>query len=137
MVQYGFVWAGTGRRPPPDAGKDRPCLIIALQRIEEPALPGRATTRVTYLPISHTAPSSDEQAIPIPPRVARHLGLTSERSYLYVSYAVQDDWPFDVAHLPGSRDRFDYGFVPPRFFEAVAADFAAFLREHPGFVHRP
>jgi hypothetical protein len=137
VVHYGFVWAGIGRRPPPDAGKDRPCLIVTLQQIEEPALPGRATTRVTYLPISHSAPRSDEQAIPIPPRVAQHLGLASERSYLYVSYAVQDDWPFDVGHLPGSSDRFDYGFVPPRFFEAVAADFAAYLREHPGFVHKP
>lgn len=80
VAHCGFVWAGTGRRPPPDAGKDRRCLIITLQRIEGPSLPGRATTRVTYLPISHTAPRSDEQAIPIPPRVARHLGLTSERS---------------------------------------------------------
>jgi hypothetical protein len=50
---------------------------------------------------------------------------------------VQDDWPFDVTHLPGSSDRFDYGFVPPRFFAAVAADFAAYLAAHPGFVHRP
>lgn len=137
VVHYGFVWAGIGRRPPPDAGKDRPCLIASLEQTEEPALPGRAIVRVTYLPISHAAPRGDEQAIPIPPRVARHLGLTSERSYIYTSYAVQDDWPFDVAHLPGSSDRFDYGFVPPRLFEAVAADFAAYLAAHPGFVHEP
>jgi hypothetical protein len=69
--------------------------------------------------------------------VAGHLGLTSERSYLYTSYAVEDDWPFDLAHVPGSNDRFDCGFVPPRLFEAVAADFVVYLAEHPGFIHKP
>jgi hypothetical protein len=137
VVQYGFVWAGAGRHAPPDAGKDRPCLIVDLEQVAEPALQGRVTTRVTYLPISHVAPRRDEQAIVIPPRVAQHLGLTSERSYLYTSYAVEDDWPFDLAHVAGSSDRFDYGFIPPRLFTAVAADFAVYLAAHPGFIHVP
>jgi len=137
IVQYGFVWAGSNRRKPPDAGEDRRCLNVDLEQAEEPGLNGRMVTRVTYQPISHVAPRRDEQAIAIPPRVAQHLGLTSGRSYLYTSYAVEDDWPFDLAHVPGSTDRFDYGFVPPRLFEAVAADFATFLMAHPGFVHRP
>jgi hypothetical protein len=137
VVHYGFVWAGSGRRTPPDAGKDRPCLIVDLEHVTEPALQGRVTVRVTYLPISHVAPRPDEQAIAIPSRVAQHLGLTSERSYLYTSYAVEDDWPFDLAHVPGSSDRFDYGFVPPRLFDLVAAQFAAYLAIHPGFIHAP
>jgi hypothetical protein len=135
VVHYGFVWAGADRAVPPDAGKDRPCLIVDLEEIEESALAGRTIVRVTYLPISHAAPRADEQAIAIPPRVAQHLGLTSERSYIYTSYAVEDDWPFDLAHVPGSGERFDYGFIPPRLFEAVAANFAAYLREHPDYVH--
>lgn len=137
VVHYGFAWAGAGRRPAPDAGKHRPCLIVRLRRIEEPASPERVIIRVTYLPISHVAPRSGEQATAIPPRVARHLGLTEERSHLYTSYAVEDDWPYDVAHAPGSGDRFDYGFVPPRLFEAVASAFAAHLAAYPGFVHEP
>ena len=103
----------------------------------EPALAGRAVTRVTYLPISHAQPRGDERAIAIPPRVARHLGLTSERSWLYTSYAAEDDWPFDLAHAPGSSDRFDYGFIPPRLFEAIAAAFAKYLSTHPGLAHKP
>lgn len=136
VVQYGFVWAGVARRHPPDAGKNRPCLVVDLEHVAESALRGRMVIRVTYLPISHIAPRSDEQAITVPPRVARHLGLTSERSYLYTCYAVQDDWPFDLARIPGSRDRFDYGFVPPRLFQAVAADFAADRARHTDLVHR-
>jgi len=136
VVCYGFVWAGAGRRSPPDAGKDRPCLIVDLEPVEAPAPAGRSVLRVTYLPISHVAPRSGETAIPVPGRVGRHLGLTFERSYLYTSYAVEDDWPFDLATLHGATDRFDHGFVPPRLFEAVAADFATYLATHPRFIHR-
>jgi hypothetical protein len=137
VVCYGFVWAGAGRRAPPDASKDRPCLIVDLETIEEPSLVGRLVTRVTYLPISHTPPRGDEQAIAIPPRVTQHLGFDGGPSWLYTSYAVEDDWPFDLSHVRGSSERFDYGFIPPRLFEVVAADFAAHLVARPGMVHRP
>lgn len=53
VVQYGFIWAPAARRVPPDAGKDRPCLIVDLERMAEAMLDGRLMTRVTYLPISH------------------------------------------------------------------------------------
>ncbi|PPQ28682.1 growth inhibitor PemK [Rhodopila globiformis] len=136
VVHYGFVWAGLGRGRPPDAGKDRPCLIVDLERVEEPELPGRSIVRVTYLPISHVTPGRDEQGIAIPPRVAQHLGLTTQQSYIYTSYAVEDDWPFDLARVPGANDRFDYGFVPPRLFAAVAADFRHYLAVHPDASYR-
>ncbi len=93
--------------------------------------------RVTYLPISHVAPRADERALVIPSRVAQHLGLTAENCHLYMSYAVTDDWPFDLAHIPGSADRFHYGLLPPRLFESVAADFATHLASHPDFIYRP
>ncbi|HYF09035.1 MAG TPA: hypothetical protein VD970_15540 [Acetobacteraceae bacterium] len=134
VVHYGFIWAGANRRDPPDAGKHRPCVVVDVEEITEPTLGSRQVTRVTYLPISHVAPRDGERALAIPPRVARHLGLTQERSFLYTSYAVEDDWPFDLAPRPGSDGRFDYGFIPPRLFEAIAADFAASLATGPGLV---
>ncbi len=135
VVHYGFVWAGLGRGRPPDAGKDRPCLIVDLERVEEPELAGRSVVRVTYLPISHVAPRGDEEGIAISPWVARHLGLTAEQSHICTSYAVEDDWPFDVARVPGAGDGFDYGFVPPRLFAAVATDYRGYLTLHPGCRH--
>ncbi len=90
---------------------------------------------MTYLPISHTAPREKEQAILVPLRVAQHLNLTLQQSYIYTSYAVEDDWPFDVEQVPGS-ERFDYGLIPPRLFAAVAKDFADFLAAHPRSVHQ-
>jgi hypothetical protein len=108
---------------------------VDLEGIEEPGLAGRRVLRVTYLPISHVVPRGDEQGIALPLRVAQHLGLTFQQSYIYTSYAVEDDWPFDLAHVPGAGDRFDYGFLPPRLFETVAGDFKAYLAAHPGFPH--
>jgi hypothetical protein len=131
VVQYGFVWSGADRRAPPDAGKNRPCVDL----LEVEDRPGRATLRVTYLPISHTEPRGHESATVIPPRVAEHLGLTAEKSYIYTSYACEDDWPFDLARVPGHHDRFHYGLIPPRLFQAVAEQFRAYLARR-DFVHK-
>ena len=125
VVHYGFVWGGADRGAVPDSGKDRPCVIVDMVEVED--LPGRKTLRVTYLPISHTAPRKGENAELIPPRVADHLGITAEKSYIYTSYACEDDWPFDLARLPGKGDRFDYGFIPPRLFQAIATEFRRYL----------
>ena len=133
VVHYGFVWSAADRKPPPDVGKDRPCLIVDLVEVED--APNRKSLRVTYLPISHVAPRRGEHAIAISPRVAQHLKLTSERSYLYTSYACEDDWPFDVAKAPGS-ERFDYGLIPPALFKIVAKNLQTFLKRRPDFVHR-
>jgi hypothetical protein len=133
VVHYGFVWSGADRRPPPDAGKDRPCLIVDLFEIED--TPGRKTLRVTYLPISHTAPREGESARLISPRIANHLGLT-EKSYLYATYACEDDWPFDLSQVPGHTGKFHYGLIPPKLFDAVADEFRRYLARSPDLVHK-
>ena len=134
VVHYGFIWAGSDRGAPPDAAKSRPCLIADVEEVSEPDAGGRRVRRVTYLPISHTPPRKGEEAIEVPPRVAQHLGLTREKSYIYVSYAVEDDWPFDLEPKPGSAEC-DHGLVPPRLFEAIAERFASHLRRHPRTIH--
>jgi hypothetical protein len=134
VVQYGFVWSSADGPPPPDAGKDRPCLIVDLFEIEE--TPGRKTLRVMYLPISHTEPRDGENAMLISPRVANHLKPTSQKSYLYTSYACEDDWPFDLVQVPGHQGRFHYGLIPPTLFDAVIDEFRTYLARRPSFVHK-
>jgi hypothetical protein len=134
VIHYGFVWSGTDHPAPPDAGKDRPCLIVDLFEVED--RPDRKTLRVTYLPISHTEPRERDAAKLIPPRVAQHLGLTAEKSYIYTSYACEDDWPFDLAHVPGRKETFHYGFIPPKLFQAVAEEFRRHLLSERDFVHK-
>ena len=36
VVHYGFVWNSANRPNPPDAGKDRPCLIVDLFEVNDP-----------------------------------------------------------------------------------------------------
>jgi hypothetical protein len=135
VVRYGFVWAAPDRKTPVDSGKDRPCLIVGLRSSAEPALKGRIVTRATYLPMSRTPPRAGEGSLAIPARVAEHLGLANGRSFIYTTYAVEDDWPLDIAPLSGEPDRFHYGFIPPRLFTAVTTDFLNYLRTHPRFIH--
>ena len=133
IVHYGFVWSGPDRGPPSDAGKDRPCLIVDL--LPEETL-GRKTLRVTYLPISHEGPRKEEHAMLIKPKVAKYLGLTAESSYLYTSYACEDDWPFDVVPVPGSKGKSHYGMIPPALFNIVTEKFKQYLTEQPSFIHK-
>jgi hypothetical protein len=134
VVHYGFAWSGADRRPPPDAGKDRPCLIVDLIEIED--TPGRKTLRVTYLPISHAAPREGERTQLIGTRLANHLDLTSGKSYLYTTYACEDDWPFDLSQVPGHEGRFHYGLVPPKLFDAVSGEFRRYLARSRDLVHK-
>ena len=64
----------------------------------------------------------------IPAAVKRHLGLDDERSWVIVSEGDQFVWPgYDLRKVPGT-DRYDYGFLPPRFFVQVLAAFAQWGR---------
>ncbi|MGI9170674.1 MAG: hypothetical protein ACR2FH_10975 [Caulobacteraceae bacterium] len=136
VVRYGFVWAGTDRRSPPDGGKDRPCLIVDLIPADDPRRRRRPSpgSPICRFPTSRRAQT--EKAMTIPRGLALHLRLGPDFSFLYTSYAVEDDWPFDLAHLPGSADRYHHGFVPERFFSSVTLSFAARLTTHPDLVHR-
>ena len=125
VVRYGFVWKSADRKPPPDAGKDRPCLIVDIREAD-------GMQRVTYLPISHVAPREGEQAFALGDALRRHLQLDWAESYLYTSYACEDDWPYDIVKLPAT-DQFDYGFIPPRLFQKVADEFGRRLVGDPNF----
>ena len=59
---------------------------------------------------------------------ARHLGLDDERSWIVVAEGNEFDWPgYDIRKV-GRSDRYDYGFLPPRFFNQVIEAFAAWHR---------
>jgi hypothetical protein len=54
--------------------------------------------------------------------VKRHLGLDDDRSWVILDEVNEFAWPgFDLRPLPGSRDRFAYGFLPPWLFGQLMA----------------
>jgi hypothetical protein len=85
---------------------------------------------VTVLPITHTAPGDFATAVEIPMPVKRHLGLDDDPSWIIVAEGDEFLWPgYDLRNLPHS-DRYDYGFLPPRFFNQVLEVFADWYRTH-------
>ncbi len=86
-------------------------------------LKGGDAIEVTVLPITHRPPDNPEWAVEIPRPVKRHLGLDDARSWIVVAEGNDFLWPgYDLRRAPGA-DRYDYGFLPPRFFNQVLAAF--------------
>ena len=72
----------------------------------------------TLLPITHSAPKRNDEAVELPPQLKAHLGLDSERSYIVLTEANDFIWP-GLDLRPISRTRpgvFHFGVIPPRFF---------------------
>ena len=103
--------------------KNRPAVVVLATQVEDGAV-----TEVTVLPITHRPPDNPAWAIEIPPAVKRHLGLDDERSWIVIADGNEFLWPgYDMRKI-GSRDRYDYGFLPPRFFQQVLDAFGRLSR---------
>jgi len=82
------------------------------------------------LPVKHSAPRDAAAGVEIPHAVKRLLGLDDARSWVVVSEGDQFVWPgYDLRKMRGSG-RYDYGFLPLRFFASILAAFRAWHRAH-------
>ena len=123
LISYAYLWDYEAQGGQEEGRKDRPCVIALAV---EPQADGE--TLVTVLPVTHGPPADPAAAMEIPAAVKRHLGLDDARSWVIVSEGDQFVWPgYDLRKVPGT-DRYDYGFLPPRFFVQVLAAFAQWGR---------
>jgi hypothetical protein len=123
VISYSYLWHREHEAGRDEGRKDRPSVIVLT--VERAA---NDTTLVVVLPITHSAPDDPASAVEIPVAVKRHLGLDHERSWIVVAEGNEFDWPgYDIRTI-GRSDRYDYGFLPPRFFRQVVAAFAAWHR---------
>src|SRR5580700_2862221 len=114
VISYAYVWSHEADAGQQEGSKDRPCVIVAA--VEQKS---DGTTIVTVLPVTHRPPQDAAAALEIPQGIKKRLRLDSERSWIVVSEANKFVWPgFDLRKVPG-RDQFEYGFLPPRFFDSV------------------
>jgi hypothetical protein len=123
VVSYAYLWHREHQAGREEGQKDRPSVIVlAVERETDGA------TVVTVLPITHSPPADAATAVQIPLPVARHLGLDDDRSWIVVAEGNEFLWPgYDLRKLPRS-ERYDYGFLPPRFFNQVLETFGAFYQ---------
>jgi len=121
VISYGYLWHDEHRTGREEGHKDRPSVIVlAVERDTDDG-----ATIVIVLPITHSPPAEATAAVEIPRPVKRHLGLDDARSWIVVAEGNEFLWPgYDLRKRPHS-DRYDYGFLPPRFFNQVLEAFAA------------
>jgi hypothetical protein len=82
------------------------------------------------MPITHREPDDAAKAVEIPPVTKRHLGLDDQRSWVMVNEGNQFVWPgYHLRKVPG-RDKYDYGFRPPKLFQSVLSKARAWLNQH-------
>ncbi len=125
IISYAYVWDHEAQSGQDEGRKDRPCVIaLAIERQQD------GETPVTVLPVTHRLPDDAAAAVEIPLAVKKHLGLDDARSWVIVSEGDQFVWPgYDLRKVPNT-DRFDYGYLPPRFFKEVLAAFWAWHKAH-------
>jgi hypothetical protein len=123
VISYAYVWHHEHQAGQIEGRKTRPSVIVlAVTRERED------TTHVVVLPITHSPPDDPASAVEIPVGVKTHLGLDSERSWIVVAEGNEFVSPgYDLRKLPQS-ERYEYGFLPPRFFNQVRDAFAAYYR---------
>jgi len=118
VISYGYLWHREHQAGQEEGRKDRPSVIVlAVEREDDGA------TVVTVLPITHAAPIHPKMAVEIPSPVKRHLGLDDERSWIVVTEGNEFLWPgYDLRKVPRA-DRYEYGFLPPSFFNKILEAF--------------
>ena len=121
VISYAYLWHSEHQ-----AGHAEGVTVLAIERTDDTAL-------ITVLPITHSPPPKEPaSAIEIPATIKRHLGLDDERSWIVVSEGNEFDWPgYDLRKIPGT-DRYDCGFLPPRFFSSVVEAFQEWHRKNKG-----
>jgi hypothetical protein len=115
VIGYSYLWATEYRGGAEEGVKNRPCAVVAVQRVVE----GREI--VTVIPITHTPPANPADGVEIPAVLKQHLGLDDLPSWIMVTETNDFLWPGpDLSPAPGAPPkRFDYGMLPPRFFAYV------------------
>ena len=125
VISYAYLWDREAQDGQEEGRKDRPCVIaLAVQRQQG------GETWVVVLPVTRSPPNDAASAVEIPPAVKRQLGLDDARSWVVVSEGDQFVWPgYDLRKVRGGED-YDYGFLPPRFFQSVLTAFRVWHKAH-------
>lgn len=128
VISYNYLWRDEHDAGRDEGSKSRPCVIVL-------ALENRADGSILarVVPVTHSPPRVTEAALEVPPAVKRHLGLDDARSWVILDEVNEFVWPgFDLRPIPPSRDRFAYGFLPPRLFDQLMARLATVWRAGQG-----
>jgi hypothetical protein len=115
VIRYAYLWQAEHRRGQEEGSKDRPCAVVLVTTNRQ----GREV--VTVLPVTHTPPSDQSDAVEIPAQTKRRLGLDHERSWIVVTEANRFAWPGPDLRpaRSGDMESVAYGLLPEDLFNRV------------------
>lgn len=125
VIRYSYLWLREYREGREEGMKDRPCAIVIALTVED------EITRVTVLPVTHSPPQNPAAAVEIPQAIKKRLSLDAGRSWITLDEGNEFIWPGpDLRPVPGADPAsVAYGFLPPRFFNAVRERFLELERK--------
>ena len=118
VIRYSYLWHSESIKGQLEGIKDRPCAIVITTRDTH------NKSLVSVVPITHTKPFNLDEAIEIPKATKTRLGLSdhdSERSWVILSEINRFIWPGpDLRSITrGKTDEYEYGLLPPAFFDQL------------------
>lgn len=114
VISCSYLWRHENDAGQEEGRKARTCVIVLA--VEQKA----NDLVVTVALVTHSPPNNPACATEIPSAVKKMLGLDDERSWVILNEVNTFAWPgYDLQPVPGSKDRYDYGFLPPRLFEKI------------------
>jgi hypothetical protein len=114
VISYSYLWSDEAEAGHVEGRKYRPrAIVLVVQQSEDKA------PVITVVPITHSPHGNPNAAVEIPPAVKRHLGLDDQPSWIVLDDFNVFTWPgYDLRPIPGKKDRYHYGFLPPTLFKA-------------------
>jgi hypothetical protein len=123
VIRYAYLWKSEHDQGREEGSKDRPCAIVMTATDDD------GEVQVLVLPITHSPPRRDTDAVEIPTVTKKRLGLDSERSWIVITEVNEFIWPGpDISPVPGGDDSsIVHGVLPPSLFDIVREQFLARL----------
>lgn len=127
VIRYDFLWKTEHDAGRAHGAKDRPCAVVLLSQMRTDG-----SRLVVVCPITHTPPHDKREAIEIPHKVTRHLGLDDQRSWIMTNTVNIFTWernrvPFGISQTP--EGKWSYGMLPYALREQVLNQLRANSRE--------
>lgn len=119
VISYEYLWRNEAAASQEHRRKSRPCAVVLVLQRAETNMP-----TVAVVPITHSPPRNPDVAVEIPAAVKQFLGLDGERSWIILDDFNVFTWPgFDLRPVPGGKERYDFGLLPPKFFQMIITKF--------------
>lgn len=124
VIRYAYLWHDEYLSGQEEGSKDRPAVVVSAVLAQE-----GGGYRVAVTPITHTPPTDVSVALEIPPALKQHLRLDAERSWVILNEVNVFEWPgYDIR--PTADGRYEYGQLPPAFYERMIVQFRALVAAH-------